>query len=55
MVGRFVEDEDVRVCEGEAGEGDARLLAAGEEGHFLEAGHARDAEAEIGGKGGGES
>ena len=45
VVGRLVEDEDVWVREGEAGECDAGFLAAGKEFHFLEAGHTGDAEA----------
>ncbi len=44
VVGRFVQDEDVRVREREAGEGHAGLLAAGEQGHSLQAGRAGDAE-----------
>ena len=47
MVGRLVENEDVWVCEREAGEGDAGFLTAGEEGHFLEAGGAGYAEAVV--------
>lgn len=50
VVGRLVQDEDVRVREREAGERHAGFLAAGEERHFLEAGHARYAEAGGGGK-----
>ncbi len=44
MIRRFVQHQDVRVCETEAGERDAGFLAAGEERHFLQAGHAGDAE-----------
>lgn len=44
MVGRFVEDEDMRVRQTEARERDAGFLAAGQEGHFLQAGGAGDAE-----------
>ena len=43
MVGRFVQDEDVRVRQAQAGERDAGFLAAGQEGHFLQARRARDA------------
>lgn len=51
MVGGFVEDEDVWVGEGEAGECDAGFLSAGEEFHSLEAGHACYSEAVGGGRG----
>lgn len=44
MVGRLVQDEDVRVRQAQARERDAGLLAAGQEGHFLQARSARDAE-----------
>ena len=44
VVGRFVQDEDVRVRQAQAGEGHAGLLAPGQQGHFLQAGGARDAE-----------
>ena len=44
VIGRFVQDEDVRVREAQAGERDAGFLAAGQEGHFLQARRAGDAE-----------
>lgn len=37
VIGRLVEDEDVRVGQREAGECHTRLLTSGEEGHLLEA------------------
>ena len=45
VIRRFVENEDMRVCETEAGECNAGFLTAGKEFHFLEASHAGDAEA----------
>ena len=44
MVGRFVQDEDVRVRQTQARERDAGFLAARQEGHLLQAGGAGDAE-----------
>ena len=44
VVGRLVQDEDVRVRQAQARERDAGLLAAGQEGHLLQARRARDAE-----------
>ena len=43
MIGRFVENENVRVGETKTGERNAGFLAAGQEGHFLQAGSAGDA------------
>ena len=44
VVGRLVQDEDVRVRQAKAGEGDAGFLTAGQQGHFLETRGAGDAE-----------
>lgn len=44
VVGRLVEDEDVGLGEGEAGERHAGLLTTGQHGHLLQAGRAGDAE-----------
>ena len=44
VIGRFVQDEDVRVRQAQARKRHAGLLAPGQQGHFLQAGGARDAE-----------
>ena len=44
VVRRFVQDEYVRVRQAQAGKRHAGLLAPGQQGHFLQAGGARDAE-----------
>ena len=44
VVGRFVQHEDVRVRQAQARKRHAGLLAPGQQGHFLQAGGARDAE-----------
>ena len=43
MIGRFVQDEDMRVRQTQTRKRDAGLLAAGQEGHFLQSRRARDA------------
>lgn len=43
MIRRFVQDEDMRVRQTQTGKRNAGLLASGQQGHFLQAGGARDA------------